>query len=88
MRPLLRCDAISWRQLGGIMTAKGENRRSMTYKRALLYSRRMRKRKPGSQLPYRQPIRGTMPFHFWNLLAHCRLSVLYRHMGRDDRRSA
>src|SRR4051794_14423961 len=84
-------DAISWRQLGGIMTVKGDFKTAEEdYKRALALQPKDSEAKTGLAIALLSTNRTNDAISLLesavrddptNLVAHYRLSVLYRHAG-------
>jgi len=85
-------DAISWRQLGGIMTAKGDFKAAQDdYKRALALQPKDAEAKTGLAIALLSTnqtndavslLESAVKDDPTNLVAHYRLSMLYRRMGR------
>ena len=85
-------DAISWRQLGGIMTAKGDFKAAQDdYKRALALQPKDAEAKTGLAIALLSTnqtndavslLESAVNDDPTNLVAHYRLSVLYRRMGQ------
>jgi tetratricopeptide (TPR) repeat protein len=85
-------DAISWRQLGGIMTAKGDFKSAEEdYKRALALQPKDSEAKTGLAIALLSTnqtndaislLESAVKDDPTNLVAHYRLSVLYRRIGR------
>lgn len=85
-------DAISWRQLGGIMTAKGDFKAAEEdYKRALALQPKDSEAKTGLAIVLLSTnqtndaislLESAIKDDPTNLVAHYRLSVLYRRIGR------
>jgi tetratricopeptide (TPR) repeat protein len=85
-------DAISWRQLGGIMTAKGDFKTAQEdYRRALALQPKDSEAKTGLAIALLSTnqtkdaislLESALEDDPTNLVAHYRLSVLYRRIGR------